>query len=930
MATFRSMTSDLTHQSDDNHELIQFINYIQPQGSLLACRGEDLLLTHASQNTADFLGKAPTDLLGKPLSDVVTPETLEAIASAIRLVAQEPDEMPCVAFSLKDDPQSVELQDNAKRGDDVRESITTQGLFTTIYRSGESVVFEIESIPTEGRSHADEIYQQLQTFLIHLKQANGLSDLCQIVAREFRKLTDFDRVMVYQFKFDNSGSVVAEDLNPDRAIESYLGLNYPAGDIPAVARAMFAQRGFRAIEDVNHQRVGVVSLDPKAPPLNLFRSSLRAASGCHYQYLRNMGVEASLTIPLVDKKKLWGLIACHHYSPKSVGYDTRKACDLLGRLVSIDLVLQQAQDFKASQDRIRDIEATFRQDLAHYPNRIDRVIERNRSTLLDLVQAEGVAIALGSRILHVGKTPDADQINHLLDLVRPQSQQELFFTDCLTEICPETQTWSVPVQGMLAISIVLSKVSYHILWFRAEQSYNVDWGGNPADSIQIDQEGVVHLTPRRSFELWQEEVRGRSLPWTTLEVEAAQELRHSLMLAALEFSQDALVKAAIEANKANEAKSEFLANMSHEIRTPMNAIMGFTQLLEQTSLNEEQRTFLSSISKGGDSLLTIINDILDLSRMESGELMLDRTEFDVRVLLQDLGRLFQQQLMEKGLTFRVDVSSNVPSQLLGSSHRLQQVLTNLIRNAVKFTQFGSIRVKVEALDSYVEGNEIALKFSVYDTGIGIAPEDQTRIFDAFTQVESSSTRKYEGTGLGLTICRKIISLMDGEIGVESTLGQGSVFWFAVPLEVIHAHSQMNMPDQTSQQEANSQDIRILVVEDAPVNQMLVMQILSKLGYQADAVENGQQALDRLEAEDFDLVLMDCQMPVLNGYEATQEIRQRESGQDRHIPIIGLTAYAMTGDREKCLEAGMDDYLSKPIRVQMLADLLQKWLSPARV
>jgi len=422
----------------------------------------------------------------------------------------------------------------------------------------------------------------------------------------------------------------------------------------------------------------------------------------------------------------------------------------------------------------------------------------------------------------------------------------------------------------------------------------------------------------------------------------------------LEQKNEQLEKALFAAREATLMKSRFLANMSHEIRTPMNGVLGMTDFLLGSGLNAEQQEYAESIKRSADSLLALINDILDLSRIEAGKLRLDSVDFPLRSSVAETCSLFALQARAKGLEFVSSVAPGVPEQAVGDAGRLRQVLTNLLGNAIKFTERGQVGLKAEIVSQTRDA--IQLKFTVHDTGIGIPSGEQGRLFDTFTQVDESNTRKYGGTGLGLAISKQLVELLSGEIGLESEPGRGSSFWFTASFgkstrpevavsaspaaqrsevgfrqtakpRVMAATSQTRTAQPAEAPAAVSplqKQMRILLAEDNEINQRITLRLLQKLGLAADAVVNGREAVEALEKRKYDLVLMDCQMPDMDGFEATAVIRSRE-GSSRHQTICALTANAMDGDKERCLAAGMDDYISKPVGLEKLREALCRWI-----
>lgn len=887
-----------------DREPIHIPGAIQPHGALLVLDPRNWDILQTSANVEEFLGIKAEAMLQANFAELFTSrdDAQQAIAM-LEMVGGHHDSFRVI----------VDLPGPFNRY--VCESHRTVN---------NEIILELEATCTSKDQQLFELHSLrcLRRISAVSDQGGGLGSVLDEVARCIRELTGYDRVMVYQMDHLGHGKVASE--NKADWLGSFQGMHFPASDIPRQARELYLRNRVRLLSDIVYTKVDILrrrSLSG-SPPLDMSLCHLRSVSPIHVEYLQNMGVSATLVISIVIDGELWGMIACHHYGPKHIDARLRSKCEKLAHVISFAIRAEEQRQLRRAADSSQTLLAMLEQVIGRDVDWLRRFMECE-GYLLDQMDASGAVLCDENGQYSIGMVPYSGLVEKIRRTLADKSGQDLVDVESLSQEDPAFANLGSDFCGCLMTTLSRHPQS-QILWFRKELRRAIDWSGNPEKLVTVDDSGT-RLSPRKSFAKWCEEVKGCSKPWTMQDRYRAR--------AICQFVGSRKIE------DASRQKSQFLTNISHEIRTPMTAIMGYVDLLADMEAGTHQTNLQGSVSAGeaisrirknGEQLLQMIGSILDLSKIEAGELLVDIKPCSPRDLVGSVFAQMRGIAEKKGLSFLLRAPHPLPCQINSDRERLHQVLVNLVDNAIKFTQRGSVTIEA-GFDGGVPGT---IEFLVRDTGAGITPNQAKCLFRPFRQGDASLTRKHGGTGLGLIISRQLCRLLGGDLLIRESLpGIGSVFCMRIPTGLERATDVEDLVDTSLNPQNATQglerplpllDRRILLVEDGADNQRLISMFLRKAGAVVSVVENGSLAIESVAKafrthESYHMVVMDMQMPVMDGYSAARQLRSL----GYTLPIIALTAHAMTGDRNKCISAGCDEYLSKPVQKERLIEAIER-------
>lgn len=744
-----------------DREQIHIPNSIQPHGVLLVMREADLRIVAISNNSETHLQHSPEAFLDTPLSEWVREADINSIRSCLSGDFEAVNPL-LLHFKGCDRPWN--------------------GI---VHLCQKNVVLELEPAQEQETVDFFRFYKVTKSAVAHLQSARTLQDLCDSVVRDLRRITGFDRVMVYRFDDDGSGNVIAE-AKSDRGTP-YLGLRYPESDIPKQARRLYALNPLRLVPTIHYEPAELVTSDrdPLKSPLDMSFCVLRSVSPIHVEYLENMGVTASMSISLLDRGQLWGLIACHHETPKYVSYQMRTVCEFLGQVTSMQLATKLEKENLNERLRVKQAQSQLLEQVSHIED-IRRELPQLEPLLLQAFQATGVAFYRDGEVTLMGETPPAEVVENIVTWVEPHLEDSLFVSHQLPEAYEAMREYKDVASGVMVLSVTQSQRNY-LLWFRPEVVKNVNWAGNPNKRKTIEEDGSISLSPRESFEKWQETVRFQSHPWKFYEKEGALELRNTLVSIVLKKAAE-LAELNLELERSNNELDAFAYIASHDLKEPLRGIHNYSTFLIEdykNLLDEEGVSKLETLVRLTQRMEDLINALLHFSRL--GRQEIQRSPIDVMELVRNVEEVIR--ISHSSSEFRLEIPRSLP-QVMGDRVLLEEVLMNLITNGLKYnTQPQKVLTvgyfdNLENLDELTLPNRVRIStedlpiFYIRDNGIGIRERHIESVFKIFKRLHGRD-RFGGGTGAGLTIVKKIIERHGGQIWLDSHYGSGSTFYFTL-------------------------------------------------------------------------------------------------------------------------------------------------------
>ena len=893
-----------------DHIAYQYSNLIQPHVLFFNVDRHNQVILNTSTNVKEWLGISEREAPGKTLTDDLLP--------GISVVLHEMEQ--CDTGITRIFSKCVKDQNN-------------NPLLCRVFATTTSWLVELELEYHVCDSEVDE--HQLEALLLDGIHSLGcdlsIQELVDNVSRTLREVLGYERGMCYQFDEENNGEVIAESIAfPE--VTKYLGLRFPSRDIPRTAREMLQASPIRTTLDQELECNQVFpSMDPHSKEnVDLTHVRGRGAAGSCREYYLNLKIRSTLVLPLIVENRLWGLVSFHDHRVRRVSPRFDQYLQSIAKCLSISIE-RKMQSLREHASRKGSQIATELSEVDPTSNQWLSCIQSRVNDLKALIPCDGFILQLSGEVLTAGIVPEDSERQLFIDAVLKLTGGKALNTNCLEHINHELVKYSRVAAGVIAVPLSANHSDLAI-WIRPDQKQTIRWAGDPFDSIESESNGRKRLCVRESFDVWTRVTKNKCLPWSEQE----------FCLATSAAMQVGLLTLSWYAAKASQAKTQFLSCMSHEIRTPMTAILGYANLLKEQHQsavpNNQTSDFIDIIERNGLHLLSVIDDILNLAKIEAGKMTIEQIPISVTNLLSDVVALIKVQADAKQLDFNVELETAIPKTICSDVVRLRQILINLLGNAFKFTSKGGVTLKVGYCTSTRQ-----IYFDVVDTGIGLSEQQISRLFNAFTQADSSTTRQFGGSGLGLNISKNFAQLLGGDISVRSQPGVGSTFRVTVASGCSEGVDLFSMHENVDNKHENKpatrtgaslpslKAMRIMLLEDGEDNQRLLRHLLSKAGAEVTIFDNGKLGIESVTIDGkldgplvkpfpFDIILTDMQMPELDGYSTVRMLRQKGCS----TPIIALTAFSMEGNADGCLRAGCNDYMSKPLKRETLLDMCAKW------